>query len=212
MIESFAVNPAAARMVREQILQRGITDGRVLGVMSRIPRHLFVPGRSLADVYSDSPLPIGCRQTISQPYMVAHMIRELELSGRERVLEIGTGSGYQTAVLAELAAEVYTVERLAPLLRRAQATLTRLGYDRIRYRLSDGFGGWPEQAPFDRIVVAAAAAGVPRPLEEQLADNGILLIPVGVSPLYQNLVKARRTGDRIEVREGIGCRFVPLVH
>ena len=199
-------------MIREQILRRGITDERVLDTLSRLPRHLFVPGRWAARAYEDRPLPIGHHQTISQPYMVAHMTRELELSGREKVLEIGTGSGYQTAALAELAAEVYTVERVGPLLQRAQATLARLGYDRILFREGDGFEGWPEKAPFDRILVAAAAPAVPGPLTRQLADQGILLIPVGDSPLYQTLVKVRRMGDRLETQEGIGCRFVPLVH
>ncbi len=212
MLESFADNRAAERMVREQITCRGITDERVIAVMSHVPRHLFVPGRPLRDAYSDFPLSIGYRQTISQPYMVAYMTQELELSGGERVLEIGTGSGYQTAVLAELSREVYTVERIAPLLSRAKQTLDRLGITGVHYRLGDGFEGWPQMAPFDRILVAAAAATVPSPLQAQLADNGILLIPLGDTALYQSLVKVRRTGNRFDSREGIGCRFVPLVH
>jgi protein-L-isoaspartate(D-aspartate) O-methyltransferase len=212
LIESFAANPHAERMVREQLVCRGIEDEGVLQTMARIPRHLFVQRKSPAEAYGDFPLSIGFHQTISQPYMVAHMSQELELSGRERVLEIGTGSGYQTAVLAELAQEVYSIERIPQLLSRAAAVLGRLGYANVTCREGDGFDGWPEQAPFDRILVTAAAARVPDPLKQQLADNGILLMPVGDSPMYQCLIRIRRLGGRFEVREGIGCRFVPLIH
>lgn len=205
-------NAAAQRMVRSQIRSRGIADPRVLEAMGRIPRHRFA-GRAAAseEAYGDYPVSIGHDQTISQPYMVALMTELLELGGEERVLEIGTGSGYQTAVLAELAGEVYTVERIAPLLRRAQALLESLGYRNVRFREGDGALGWPEAGPFDRVLVAAAAASVPEPLVAQLADNGLLVVPVGPSEHYQVLTVLRRTGTRVQRSESIGCRFVPLV-
>ena len=198
-------------MVRNQIRARGIRDQRVLEVMSRIPRHRFVPGASTFEAYGDYPLSIGRGQTISQPYMVALMSEELALQGTERILEIGTGSGYQTAVLAELAAEVYSVELISELIERTEQLLEELGYTNIWYRCADGSLGWNEYAPYDRILVAAAAETVPRPLTSQLADNGILVIPVGDSRHYQTLSIVRRRGKRLETRESIGCRFVPLV-
>jgi protein-L-isoaspartate(D-aspartate) O-methyltransferase len=204
-------NPQAERMVRSQLRSRGIADERLLAVMSRIARHRFVPGASRGEAYGDFPLPIGSGQTISQPYMVALMTEELRLSGEERVLEVGTGSGYQTAILAELAAEVFTIELSPELLEPARRLLTELGYDNIHFRAGDGSGGWPEQAPFDRVLVAAAAQAIPGSLTAQLADNGILVIPVGSSQNYQTLMVVRREGSRLEQREGIGCRFVPLV-
>jgi protein-L-isoaspartate(D-aspartate) O-methyltransferase len=144
--------------------------------------------------------------------MVALMSEELSLSGRERVLEVGTGSGYQTAILAELAAEVYTMELVPGLLKKARKTLERLGYESVHYRTGDGSLGWPEEAPFDRIVVAAAAASIPQALTSQLEDNGIMVIPVGSVRSFQTLMILRRIGRRIQTRESIGCRFVPLVH
>ncbi|MBN2552885.1 MAG: protein-L-isoaspartate(D-aspartate) O-methyltransferase [Spirochaetales bacterium] len=198
-------------MVRTQIQARGIHDEGVLEAMSRIPRHRFVSGTSAFEAYGDFPLSIGHGQTISQPYMVALMSEELRLLGIERCLEIGTGSGYQTAVLAELAAEVYTVELVPELLERSRRLLEELGYTNIRYRSGDGSAGWPEHAPYDRILVAAAAPSVPRPLTAQLGDNGILVIPVGDSRNYQTLMVVRRIGNRLDTRESIGCRFVPLV-
>jgi protein-L-isoaspartate(D-aspartate) O-methyltransferase len=209
---AYKENHQAERMVRTQIRARGIRDPGVLEVMSRIPRHRFVPGASNYEAYGDFPLSIGRGQTISQPYMVALMSEEMKLSGSERVLEVGTGSGYQTAVLAELSREVYTVELIPELLQRARALLDQLGYTNIAYRCSDGSQGWPEHAPYDRILVAAAAPIVPRPLTSQLEDNGILVIPVGDSRSYQTLSIIRRVGRRFESRESIGCRFVPLVH
>jgi protein-L-isoaspartate(D-aspartate) O-methyltransferase len=205
-------NPPAERMVRAQIRARGVTDVRLLEVMARLPRHRFAgAGTRKVEAYGDFPLPIGYDQTISQPYMVALMTEQLGMRGEERILEIGTGSGYQTAVLAELAREVYTIERIAPLLRRAQTLLQGLGYSNIAFRAGDGTEGWPEAAPFDRILVAAAAASVPQPLVAQLVDNGLLVIPVGPSEHYQTLTVLRRVGGRIEKSESIGCRFVPLV-
>jgi len=198
-------------MVETQIRRRGITNPRVLEVMSRLPRHLFVPEASQAEAYGDFPVSIGQGQTISQPYMVALMTAELSLSGRERVLEVGTGSGFQTAILAELAAEVYTIELLPGLLKRARKTLEALGYDNIRYRLGDGSRGWPEAEPFDGILVAAAALSIPEALTGQLADNGIMVIPVGNARGFQTLMLLRRRGRGIESRESIGCRFVPLI-
>ena len=198
-------------MVRNQIQARGIRDRRVLEVMSRIPRHRFVSGASTFEAYGDYPLSIGRGQTISQPYMVALMSEELKLKGTERVLEVGTGSGYQTAILAELAAEVYSVELISELIERTEKLLEELGYTNIWYRCADGSLGWSEYAPYDRILVAAAADAVPRPLTSQLADNGILVIPVGDSRHYQTLSIVRRRGKRFETRESIGCRFVPLV-
>jgi protein-L-isoaspartate(D-aspartate) O-methyltransferase len=204
-------NPQAERMARSQLRSRGIADERLLEVMGRVARHRFVPGAGRGEAYGDFPLPIGSGQTISQPYMVALMSEELRLAGKEKVLEVGTGSGYQTAILAELAAEVFTIELIPELLEQARRLLTELGYGNIHYRAGDGSGGWPEEVPFDRVLVAAAAQTIPGPLTAQLADNGILVIPVGSSQSYQTLMVVRREGHRLEQREGIGCRFVPLV-
>jgi len=204
-------NPQSQRMVRTQIRSRGVSDERLLEVMAGLPRHRFVPGSSRGEAYGDFPLPIGSGQTISQPYMVALMTEELELRGAERVLEVGTGSGYQTAILAELAAEVFTVELLPDLLARARDLLTELGYRNVHWRAGDGSAGWPEEAPFDRVLVAAAAQTIPASLTAQLADGGILVIPVGSFQHYQTLMVVRRAGGRLEQRESIGCRFVPLV-
>jgi protein-L-isoaspartate(D-aspartate) O-methyltransferase len=204
-------NKNAEQMVARQIRARGITDERLLSVMERVPRHLFAGGKARFEAYGDYPLSIGQGQTISQPYMVAVMTQELRLRGNERILEIGTGSGYQTAILAELGGEVYTVERLPALLKRAKAKLDRLGYTNIRYRIGDGSRGWPEQAPFDRILVTAAAEEIPPPLKAQVVDNGLLVLPLGEVYSYQVLMILRRLGHRFESRESIGCRFVPLV-
>jgi protein-L-isoaspartate(D-aspartate) O-methyltransferase len=205
-------NPQAERMVRQQLRARGISSERVLEVMSVLPRHRFVSGGVRGEAYGDFPLPIGRGQTISQPYMVGLMSEELRLQGNERTLEVGTGSGYQTAILAELAREVYTMEVIPTLLERARALLGELGYGNVHYRAGDGSVGWPEAAPFDAILVAAASVGIPEALTAQLADNGVLVIPVGRSQAYQTLVTIRRRGERLEKSEGIGCRFVPLVH
>jgi protein-L-isoaspartate(D-aspartate) O-methyltransferase len=207
----FEENPAAQRMVRLQIENRDIRDPRVLDAMRWVPRHLFVPVGSRATAYEDHPVSIGHRQTISQPYMVAFMTDALELRGGEKVLEIGTGSGYQTAILAELSREVYSVERIPELAEAARQVLESLGYRNVNLRTGDGCEGWPESAPFDRILVAAAAPDVPESLRSQLADNGVMVIPVGDWRRTQEIVVARRTGAVIAIEHSIGCRFVPLI-
>ncbi len=198
-------------MVKLQIENRDIRDTRVLDAMRRLPRHLFVPPGSRALAYDDSPLPIGQRQTISQPYIVAFMTQALELRGAERVLEIGTGSGYQTAVLAELCREVFSIERIPELAEAAERTLAALGYQNVTLRVGDGSEGWPEHAPFDAIVVTAAAPSVPPALRNQLADNGVMVIPVGDWRRSQEIMVARRTAGTVTVERSIGCRFVPLI-
>ena len=211
MLIQYPGNPDGERMVDFQLKARGVFDEKLIEIMSLIPRHLFISGKKRSESYVDYPLSIGCRQTISQPYMVAVMTKRLGLTGREKVLEVGTGSGYQTAVLAELAHEVYTVERIPQLLKRSKNLLIELGYPNIYFRSGDGSRGWPEAAPFDRILVTAAASSIPQELKEQLADNGILVIPVGGSSNYQQLTILRRSGNHFTVEKGLGCRFVPLV-
>lgn len=200
-----------ARMVRMQIKSRGVTAHRVLDAMGRVPREQFLPERFRARAYADHALSIGHSQTISQPYMVAVMTAALELKGPERVLEIGTGSGYQAAVLAELAAEVRTVERVPELAEEATRRLHELGYANVRVRAGDGTLGWPEEAPFDRILVTAGAPTTPPSLLQQLSeDGGILVAPVGDREV-QHLECVRRTGARYTTTISTGCRFVPLV-
>jgi len=196
------------RMVATQIVARDVEEPRVLAAMEKVPRHLFVPETFRAQAYEDYPLPIGESQTISQPYIVALMTSLLGLQGGEKVLEIGTGSGYQAAVLAEIAGEVYTVEILEPLAERARATLAELGYKNVHLRQGDGFAGWPEQAPFDAIVVTAAPPTVPKPLLDQLRVGGRLVIPVG--RYFQDLLVYTKTESGIEKRNVIPVRFVPM--
>jgi len=198
-------------MVRLQIQCRDVGDERVLEAMRRVPRHLFVPPGSRGAAYQDHPIGIGHGQTISQPYMVAVMTAALELRGGERVLEVGTGSGYQAAVLAELCGLVYGVERVPELARQARRVLEELGYANVTLRTGDGSEGWPEEAPFDRIIVAAAAPRIPPALAAQLADNGVLVLPVGDWRRGQELIVARRTAGTLSVAHGLGCRFVPLI-
>ena len=197
-------------MVRHQLAAWGIADPRVLDAMRRVPRELFVPEETRADAYFDGALPIAAGQTISQPYVVAHMTEVLRLGGQEKVLEIGTGSGYQTAVLSLLAAEVYTVERIASLARQAQETLARFGASNVRFHLGDGSLGWPEHAPYDAILVTCAAPAVPRPLVQQLADGGRLVVPVG-SRGYQDLVLVRKNGQEAREERLSPVAFVPLI-
>jgi protein-L-isoaspartate(D-aspartate) O-methyltransferase len=197
-------------MVEEQLRRRGISDPRVLEAMAKVPRHLFVPQDYQSSAYEDRPLPIGEGQTISQPYMVAIMTQSLELNGREKVLEIGTGSGYQAAILAELAGTVYTVERISSLTQSAQKVLGGLGYENIFFRTGDGSKGWPEEAPFGGIIVTAGAPDIPQTFKTQLAERGILVIPTG--PRYtQTLFKLTREGNKFIEEDVTGCVFVPLV-
>ena len=201
---------ARERMVTEQIAGRGIRDPRVLAAMRDVPRHLFVPESAQDEAYEDRPLPIGEGQTISQPYMVAAMSAALEAGPSHRVLEIGTGSGYQAAILGRLAGSVVTVERRAALAARARETLASLGCHNIAVVVGDGSIGYPTQAPYDRILVTAGAPAVPEALTDQLADRGRLVIPVG-SEGYQRLMIVDRQGERLSDREGEGCVFVPLI-
>ncbi len=201
---------ARDRMVAEQLRARGIRDERVLGAMARIPRHRFVQEALAGRAYGDIPLPIGDGQTISQPYMVALMSETLGLRGGERVLEVGTGSGYQAAVLAELAGKVYSVERVRSLADRALQLLGDLGYYNIRVRVGDGSLGWADEAPFDAILVTAGAPEMPAPLTEQLVEGGRLVAPVG-SPSAQVLRRVTRRWDGDVAEDLVGCVFVKLV-
>jgi protein-L-isoaspartate(D-aspartate) O-methyltransferase len=197
-------------MVSEQLAERGIRDARVLGTMERVPRERFVCAGQEDQAYSDRALSIECGQTISQPYIVAPMSEALELKGVEKVLEIGTGSGYQTGVLAELAAHVVTIERHRDLSRRAQDVVRELGYNNVTFIVGDGSGGWPPMAPYDRIIVTAAAADVPPALVDQLAEGGVLVIPLGDKE-GQVLEALHKVNGRMQASALSGCRFVPLV-
>ncbi|MBN1934236.1 MAG: protein-L-isoaspartate(D-aspartate) O-methyltransferase [Anaerolineae bacterium] len=198
------------QMVRTQIAARGIRDTRVLAAMRAVPRHCFVPAHAIHTAYRDSPQPIGMGQTISQPYIVAVMSELLRLTGSERVLEIGTGSGYQAAILGQLAAAVITVERFASLAKEASAVLAELGYDNVQVKVGDGTLGWPDGAPYDAIIVTAAAPDVPEPLKAQLAEGGRLVAPIG--PRWsQELVRVWRRGDELRTEQLIGVSFVPLI-
>lgn len=201
---------AREQMVRSQLEARGIRDPRVLAAMRKVPRHLFVEEALIGQAYGDYPLPIGEQQTISQPYIVALMTEALELKGSEKVLEIGTGSGYQAAILAECAAQVYSVERLATLAERARRTLASLGYKNIKIKVGDGTLGWAEEAPFDGIIVTAAAPAIPQPLLNQLAANGRLVIPVG-DRYSQTLMVVQKTPGGLKYDYRGGCRFVKLI-
>jgi protein-L-isoaspartate(D-aspartate) O-methyltransferase len=187
-----------------------VKDARVLEALRRVPRHLFVPESSQPEAYEDHPLPIGQGQTISQPYIVAFMSEALALQGGETVLEVGTGSGYQSAILAGIASRVYTIEIVASLAHEARARLARLGYGNVTVKAGDGYAGWPEAAPFDAIVVTAAAPRIPEPLRAQLRDGGRLVIPVGSDSLGQELVLLIRRGERFEERRLLPVRFVPM--
>jgi len=201
---------ARERMVETQIKARGIKDERVLKAMLKVPRHLFVDEALRDQAYGDFPLPIGEGQTISQPYIVALMTEALELKGNERVLEVGTGSGYQTAILAELALWVYTIERFPTLLERAKKVLTELGYKNISFKLDDGTLGWKEVAPFDAIIVTAASPDIPPPLVEQLSEGGRIVIPVG-DEFSQTLIKGVKKGGKLHTKALEPVRFVKLV-
>jgi len=196
-------------MVQEQLLARGIKDPKVIEAMRKIPRHLFVESALAEWAYGDGSLPIGQKQTISQPYIVALMTEALELSGKERVVEVGTGSGYQTALLAELSLNVFSVERIRPLAARARTILDELGYYKVAIHVGDGSLGWSEHAPFDAILVTAGAPGLPQPLLEQLSVEGRLVIPLGDTQ-SQLLKRVRRTASGLEEEELEECRFVKL--
>ncbi len=197
-------------MVDAQIKARGIENSRVLKAMGKVPRHEFVPLDMREYAYYDTPLPIGDGQTISQPYIVALMTELADPKSDDRVLEVGTGSGYQAAVLAELAGEVYTIEILAPLAERARTTLERLKYQNVHVRAGDGYRGWPEKAPFAAILVTAAAERIPQPLLDQLAEGGKLVIPVGAVEEVQSLTVITRKAGRFEKQEVLPVRFVPM--
>jgi protein-L-isoaspartate(D-aspartate) O-methyltransferase len=199
---------ARKQMVEEQLAARDIKSPRVLDAMRKVPRHEFVPEAMRLGAYADTPLPIGYNQTISQPYIVAYMTEALDLQPAHKVLEIGTGSGYQAAILGELAKEVYTIEIVAPLAARARETLERLGYTNVHVRTGNGYLGWPEQAPFDRVMVTAAPESVPQPLIDQLKVGGLMAIPVGVGD--QELRILRCTEKGLETLRTLPVRFVPM--
>ena len=197
------------RMVSRQIRARGVTDARVLAAMERVPRHAFVPEAERHRAYEDHPLPLAAGQTISQPYIVAYMTELLAVEPRHRVLEIGTGSAYQTAVLAELAAEVWTLEVVKALAASAKATLERIGCPNVHAREGNGWDGWPEAAPFDRILVTAAPDEIPQALQDQLAPGGVMVVPVGSAD--QRIIRIERTADGFDRTELLPVRFVPMV-
>jgi protein-L-isoaspartate(D-aspartate) O-methyltransferase len=200
---------ARQRMVSRQIEARGVRDPRVLEAMRSVPRHELVPPAIREDAYLDRPLPIGHGQTISQPYIVALMSEQLQLAGDEKVLEIGTGSGYQAAVLSRLAARVFSIEIVEPLAERSRRDLERLGFDNVTVRSGDGYRGWPEEAPFDAIIVTAAPPSIPQPLIDQLAVGGRMVVPVG--RYQQELVLVTRDSDGVKTEPLIGVRFVPML-
>jgi protein-L-isoaspartate(D-aspartate) O-methyltransferase len=201
---------ARAKMVEEQLIPRGISDQRVLDVFLKVERHKFVPEELRVSAYADHPLPIGEGQTISQPYIVALMVQCLKLKGSERVLEIGTGSGYQAAILAELAAEVYTIERFASLAKTAHGVLTATGLNNVHIEIGDGTLGWSDKAPFDAIIISAASPRIPLPLTDQLKENGKLILPLGDS-FSQTLTIVEKKSGKLESIDVCGCVFVPLV-
>jgi protein-L-isoaspartate(D-aspartate) O-methyltransferase len=198
-----------SQMVQKQIRARGVSDERVLAAMQEVPRHLFVPDTELAQAYEDHPLPIGSGQTISQPYVVALMTSLLGVTPQSRVLEIGTGSGYQAAVLSRLACEVYSIEIVPDLAGRALGTLARLGYDNVHVRIGDGYRGWPEAAPFDAIVLTAAPPSVPSPLVDQLKAGGRMVLPVG-SREQDLLVLTKGADGKVRQEKVLPVRFVPM--
>ena len=197
-------------MVEEQVVARGVKDVRVIAAMRKVPRHLFVEEALQNQAYSDRPLPIGEKQTISQPYMVALMTEALQLTGKEKVLEIGAGSGYQTAILAESARQVFSIERILSLTMKARMLLINLGYTNVEIKFSDGTEGWIGESPFDAIIVTAGSPDIPRPLVDQLAVGGRLVIPVGDESV-QDLIRLTKTEEGVKREDLGGCRFVKLI-
>jgi len=196
------------QMVENQIISRGIQDSKLIQAMITIPRHKFIPENLREYAYGDNPIPIGMEQTISQPYIVALMTELLKLKEGEKVLEVGTGSGYQTAILAEMGCEVFTIEIVESLVEKARQVLESLGYKNIHYKIGDGYSGWPEYAPYDAIIVTAAPDHIPQPLIEQLKVNGRMVIPVG--DLYQELILIKKREKRVEMKTVTPVRFVPM--
>lgn len=201
---------ARERMVKNQLIPRGITDKGVLEAMGKIPRHLFVEEALVGEAYNDHPLPIGHQQTISQPYIVALMTQALQLTGKEKTLEIGTGSGYQTAILAELSERVYTIERVRSLMEKARDLLAELGFTNVIFSAFDGTLGWREYMPYNAIMVTAGAPKIPETLCDQLADGGRMIIPIG-DRFSQELIKIIKRKDRYQEKNLGGCRFVDLI-
>ncbi len=201
---------ARERMVKNQLMPRGITDKNVLKAMGKVPRHLFIEEALIGEAYNDHPLPIGHKQTISQPYIVALMTQALGLTGKERTLELGTGSGYQAAILAELSKKVYTIERIKPLLEKAKNLLDKLGYANIDYKAFDGTLGWRDFSPFDAIIVTAGSPNIPDPLLDQLAEGGRLIVPVG-DKYSQDLIRITKSKGKFKKEDFGGCRFVDLI-
>ena len=201
---------ARLKMVEEQITARGIKDAKLIAAIKKIPRHLFVEEALQNQAYTDHPLPIGEKQTISQPYMAALMTEALLLTGEERVLEIGTGSGYQTAILAELSEKVFSIERIRPLAIRARKLLYELGYFNVEIKIFDGTFGWMEESPFDAILVTAGSPDIPQPLIDQLTTGGRLVIPVG-DAFVQDLFRVTKTEAGVKKEDLGGCRFVKLI-
>lgn len=199
---------ARNKMVDKQLIRRGITNADVLNVMRKVPRHLFVPESEIENAYNDEPLPIGFEQTISQPYIVAFMTEALNLKATDKVLEIGTGSGYQAAVLSEIVDSVFTVEIIPELSEQAAKLLHKLGYDDVRCMAGDGFAGWPEHAPYDAIIVTAAASRVPQQLIDQLKEEGTMIMPLGT--FSQDLVKLSKRHGKLSRKKILPVRFVPM--
>lgn len=198
------------QMVEKQLIPRGIKESRIIEAFLKVQRHKFIPWELRSSAYADFPVPIGENQTISQPYIVALMTKCLNLSGDEKILEIGTGSGYQTAILAELCSRVYSIERFESLAKRAEYLLNDLGYSNIEIRTGDGTLGWPQQSPFSRIIITAAAPRVPLPLGEQLSENGIMILPQG-EIFSQALTLIKKKNGQLKAESICGCVFVPLI-
>ncbi len=198
------------RMVMQQLIPRGINNSRVLDAFLKVERHKFIPEELRGSAYADYPVPIGGCQTISQPYIVALMTQCLDLSGNEKILEIGTGSGYQTTILSELSSQIYTIERIPILAQRAESLFQELGYSNIKIRVGDGTLGWPEEMPFTRIIVTAATPEIPLPFIEQLSENGKMVLPIG-SSFSQVLTLVEKNKEKVETKSICGCVFVPLV-